>query len=186
MGLLFWIGENTQVMDPIPDSLGDLWNYYKPLFYLIIYLMGYYVFSHNDVHTSLGQLWKPLMVCAVIAGVTLVVTTFGQNNTTSRYLASPGNCIYGWLMCLAMLGWFKTSFDCTNTFASYMTRSSFDIYVVHYLFNVVLGYTMKVYMQLPHTLMYVILTMAVFSLSPLLVEIIRRIPIIRWCILGIK
>ena len=186
LGVLFWMGEHTQIMDPIPDSIEDLWNYYKPLFYLIIYLMGYYVFSHDNVHNLLGKAWKPLMGCAVIAGVILVVTTFGEDNTTSRYLASPLNCIYGWLMCLAMIGWFRTCFDRTSAFAGYMTRSSFGIYVVHYLFIASLGYSMKVYMQLPHVLMYVILSVAVFALSPLLVEIIKRIPVIRWCVLGIR
>ena len=89
-------------------------------------------------------------------------------------------------MCLAMIGWFRTCFDRTSAFAGYMTRSSFDIYVVHYLFIASLGYIMKVYTEWPPVVMYVILTFAVFILSPLLVEIIKRIPIIRWCVLGVK
>ncbi len=83
-----------------------------------------------------------------------------------------------------MMGWFNTSFNHTNAFAGYMTRSSFGIYVVHYLVIASLGYTMKVYTQLPPVLMYLILTVAVFTLSPLLYEIIKRIPLIRWCVLG--
>ncbi len=34
--------------------------------------------------------------------------------------------------------------------------------------------------------MYLILTVAVFTLSPLLYEVIRRIPFVRWCVLGEK
>ena len=34
--------------------------------------------------------------------------------------------------------------------------------------------------------MYLILAVAVFTLSPLLYEIIRRIPFLRWCVLGIS
>jgi hypothetical protein len=32
--------------------------------------------------------------------------------------------------------------------------------------------------------MYLILTVAVFTLSPLIYEVIRRIPFVRWCVLG--
>ena len=45
---------------------------------------------------------------------------------------------------------------------------------------------MKQYTQLPPVAMYLILTIAVFSLSPLLYEVIRRIPVINWCVLGEK
>ena len=45
---------------------------------------------------------------------------------------------------------------------------------------------MKMYTQLPPVVMYLILTVAVFTLSPLLYEIIRRIPVVRWCVLGCK
>ena len=34
--------------------------------------------------------------------------------------------------------------------------------------------------------MYLILTVAVFTLSPLIYETLRRIPFVRWCVLGEK
>ena len=43
---------------------------------------------------------------------------------------------------------------------------------------------MKTYTQLSPVAMYLILTVAVFTLSPLLYELIRRIPLLRWCVLG--
>jgi surface polysaccharide O-acyltransferase-like enzyme len=89
-------------------------------------------------------------------------------------------------MCLALMGWFQAKFDRTGPFATYMTRSSFGIYIVHYLVVASLGYMMKIYTQLPPWSMYVILTVAVFTLSPLLAELLRRIPFIRWCVLGEK
>jgi surface polysaccharide O-acyltransferase-like enzyme len=88
------------------------------------------------------------------------------------------------MMCLAMMGWFKAKFDRTGAFAAYMTRSSYGIYIVHYLVIASLGYMMKIYTQLPPWSMYAILTVAVFTLSPLLYEVIRRIPLMRWCVLG--
>ena len=138
------------------------------------------------MHETLGCAWAPLLGCAVAVGGVLIGTTFGQDNTTPQYLGSPLNCLYGWMACLAMMGWFKARFDRTGAFAGYMTRSSFGLYIVHYLVIASLGYMMKVYTQLPPLAMYVILTVAVFTLSPLIYEIIRRIPVVRWCVLGEK
>ena len=186
LGVLFWLGEQTLIKNPRPESADGLWNLYKPLFYLIPFLLGYFVFSHDAVQEKVKKAWIPLLACAVVAGVVLIVTTWGQDNTSPHYMGSPLNCLYGWLMCLALMGWFQARFDRTGRFAGYMTRSSFGIYVVHYLVIAALGYMMKTYTQLPPWSMYLILAVAVFTLSPLLYEGLRRIPFIRWCVFGEK
>lgn len=184
MGVLFWLGHKTLIMEPDPSSAEGLWNLYKPFFYMIPFLMGYFVFSHDAVQEKVGRAWKPLMACSAVCGVILIATGFGRDNTSPQYLCSPLNNIYGWLMCLAMMGWFKTCFDRTGRFAGYMTRSSYGIYIVHYLIIASLGYLMKTHTHMAPVCMYLILTAAVFTLSPLLYEILRRIPFIRWCVLG--
>ena len=186
MGVMFWLGHQTLVMNPNPAGIDGLWNLYKPLFYAIPFLMGYFIFSHDSVQQAVQRVWQPLMVCSVVAGVVLVVTTFGQDNTLPQYLASPLNNLYGYLMCLAMMGWFGCKFNGTGRVAGYMTRSSFGIYIVHYLIVNSLGYALRVATALQPLWVYVILTLAVFTLSPLLYEILRRTPFIRWCVLGEK
>jgi surface polysaccharide O-acyltransferase-like enzyme len=186
LGILFWAGEQTLIKNPRPESPDGLLNLYKPLFYLVPFLLGYFVFSHDEVQEKLSRAWVPLLACAGVSGIVLVVTTFGQDNTSPAYLGSPLNCLYGWLMCLAMMAWFKARFDRTGPFAAYMTRSSYGIYIVHYLVVASLGYMMKVHTQLPPPAMYAILTAAVFTLSPLLYELLRRIPFVRWAVLGEK
>ncbi len=184
LGILFWAGEHTLIRNPRPESLDGLLNLYKPIFYLIPFLMGYFVFSHAEVQERLEKVWGPLLICAAISGIILIATTFGQDNTSPEYLGSPLNTLYGWLMCLAMMAWFKAKFDYTGKFAGYMTKSSFGIYIVHYLVIAAVGYTLKVHTNLPPAAMYAIHTVAVFTLSPLLYEAIRRIPIVKWCVLG--
>lgn len=184
LGVLFWAGEQTLIAHPRPESADGLYNLYKPVFYLVPFLLGYFVFSHDAVQEKVEKAWIPLMAAAVVSGIVLIVTTFGQDNTTPEYLGSPLNCLYGWFMCLAMMGWFKARFDRTGPFARYMTRSSYGLYIVHYLVVASLGYMMKEYTQLPPTAMYAILTAAVFLLSPLLYEGLRRIPVVKWCVFG--
>lgn len=186
MGVMFWLGHKTLVMNPDPASAEGLWNLYKPLFYAIPFLMGYFIFSHDSVQHIVQRVWRPLMACAVVAGVTLVVTTFGENNTSPQYLCTPLNNLYGYLMCLAMMGWFGCRFNGTGRVAEYMTRSSYGIYIVHYLIVNSLGYALRVATTLQPLWVYVILTVAVFALSPLLYELLRRTPFLRWCVLGEK
>ena len=186
MGILFWAGEQTLIRNPRPESLDGLLNLYKPFFYLIPFLMGYFVFSHDNVQERLSKVWAPLLICAAASGIILISTTFGQDNTSPQYLGSPLNCLYGWMMCLGMMAWFKARFDRTGKFAAYMTRSSYGLYIVHYLVIASFGYMMKVHTTLPPYAMYAILTAAVFSLSPILYEILRSIPFIRWAVLGEK
>ena len=186
LGILFFLGQQLVIRNPRPESADGLFNLYRPLFYFILFLMGYFIFPHEKVQELLGKVWVPLLGCAVFAGVVLIATKFGQDNTSPQYLGSPLNCLYGWLACLAMMAWFKAKFDRTSPFASYMTKASFGLYIVHYVVVASLGYMMKVHTQLPPFAMYAILAVAVFALSPLLYEIIRRIPFIRWCVLGEK
>lgn len=184
LGVIYWAAEQLLIHNPRPDSADGLYNLYKPIFYFIVFLMGYFVFSHDNVQEALKKAWIPLLGCAAVAGTILIVTTFGQDNTTPQYLGSPLNCLYGWLACLALMGWFQACFNRTGAFAGYMAKSSFGLYIVHYLVVASLGYMMKTYTQLPPWSLYVILTMAVFMLSPLLYELLKRIPFVKWAVLG--
>ena len=186
LGILFWAAQLTMVQNPSEQSMEGLLNLYKPIFYLVIFLMGYFVFSHDEVQEKLKDAWIPLLACAVIAGGILIGTTFGETNTTPQYQCSPLNCIYGWLMCLAMMGWFSAKFDRTGKFAGYMTRTSYGLYIVHYLVVASIGIMLKMHTQLPPWSIYIILTVAVFTLSPLLYEVLRRIPFVRWAVFGEK
>lgn len=121
-----------------------------------------------------------------MAGTVLIVTTFGQDNTSAIYMSSPLNCLYGWLACLALMGWFQAKFDYTGKFAGYMTRTSYGLYIDHYLVVAAIGYMLKLYTQLPPVAIYIILTIAVFTLSPALYEVLHRIPFIRWSVFGEK
>ena len=186
LGVLVWLGSQLLIMNPRPESADGLYNLYKPLTYFVPFLLGYFVFSHDEDQDRVEKICLPMLGCAVVACVALVWTGWGKNNTSPQFLSGWLNCLYAWLMMLALLGCFKAWANKTSPFATYMTKSSFGIYVVHYLIIASLGYMMKVYTNLPPWSMYVILTVAVFTLSPLIYEIIRRIPFVRWCVLGIK
>lgn len=186
LGVLLYVGSFTLILYPRAESFDGLLNLYKPLNYLIPFLMGYFVFSHDKVQEKLGKYFPILISIAIVCGTILTITTFGQDNTLPQYLQSPLNIIYAWFMMLGLLGIFQRFCNKTNAFATYMTKSSFGLYVVHYVVIASFGYMLKVHTSLPVFAIYAILTLAVFVLSPLIYELLRRIPFVRWCIFGIK
>lgn len=67
-----------------------------------------------------------------------------------------------------------------------MTESSFGIYIVHYIVVLSVCSYLKFRTSLPVIAIYVIAVLAVVIISPVLYEIIRRIPVLRYLVLGIR
>lgn len=186
MGVLVYLGSQWMIYNPRLESADGLFNLYRPLAYFIPFLLGYFVFSNDIVQQRIKDMCIPMSVCAVIAGTALCITGWGKTNTDPEFLSSWLNCLYAWLMMLAMMGVFMRFFDRTSNFCGYMNRCSYGLYVLHYSVLAAFGYMLKTYTSLSPWLMYALLALAVFVLTPLLYELFRRIPFIRWAVLGEK
>ena len=187
VGYLFvWAGAQCSISHPNPESADGLWNLYRPLAYFVPFLLGYFVFSHDAVQERLAKMHLPLLMLALVTGAYFTIVMYGKNDTDPIVLKGWLCNLFAWFAILAMLGCFKAWADKTSPFATYMTRSSYGIYIVHYLVIASFGYMMKMYTNLAPWMMYVILFFAVMLLSPAIYEIIRRIPFVRWCVLGVK
>ena len=184
--LLVWAGAQCSISHPNPESAEGLWNLYRPLAYFVPFLLGYFVFSHDAVQDRLAKIHLPLLMLALVTGTYFTIVMYGKNDTDPIVLKGWLCNLFAWFAILAMLGCFKAWADKTSPFATYMTRSSYGIYIVHYLVIASFGYMMKMYTTLAPWMMYVILFVAVMLLSPAIYEILRRIPLVRWCVLGIK
>lgn len=184
--LLIWAGAQGSIPNPDPNSAQGLWNLYRPAAYVVPFLMGYYLFARDSVQRYLSHYAGWLLAMAVVAGAALTCATWGENNTAPLYLMHWSTNLFAWLATLAMLACFKAWGDRTSPFATYMTRSSYGIYIVHYLVVASLGYMLQVYTGLPPVADYLILLVAVFTLSPAIYELLRRVPFLRWAVLGIK
>lgn len=181
-----WGAAQICVPHPAPDDLSGLLNLYRPATYFVLFLLGYYVFSIESVQQRVQELVVPMLVLAAASGTVLIAQTWGECNTDPLYLMNWRTNLYAYSAILAILGGFRAWGNKATRFSSYMTRSSYGIYVVHYLVVTAIGYMLKVYTSLPPVADYLILLAAVLLLSPALYEVIRRIPFLRWCILGEK
>lgn len=195
----------TQVNETQTDylTLRALWNGFHPVNCFAAFLMGYYVFSHDAVQERIARLHIPLLLAAAITGAWFAskymamaddlrmqgITNLykrGSLFASQKALGSVLGSAFVWLTILAMMGCFKAWFDKTNRFAGYMAKSSYGIYVVHYSVIAIVGFCLKNYTPLAPWAKYVILLVSVLLLSPLVYEVIKRIPFVRWCVLGMK
>ncbi len=154
--------------------------------YGICFLLGYFVFAHENVVEKLSRYWHILTAAAVVLGISYVYCYFGENYAVGPVVNSPYSVAYGWIAVLAIFAVMKKWADETSAFAARMTKKSFGLYVFHYLPLAAVAYYLKKYTQLGALPSYLITGVAAYAGGFLLYEVVARIPILRWCVLGIK
>ena len=154
--------------------------------YGLAFLLGYEVFAHEAVQQRTEKLCIPLLIAAAGMGIAYVWLNFDQNYADAAVLKGCFTNAYMWCAVLAILGCGRKWFNSTNQFAAYMIKHSFGFYVLHYLpLSITAYYTFRVW-HLPAVPCYFLTGAAVMLGTPLLCEVICRIPVVRWCVLGIK
>lgn len=154
--------------------------------YLAAFLIGYLVLSQEKSQAYLEKNRLFFLVLALILGAAYVVSYFGTNYTEDACLKSLFTNLYAWIGVLAVLGCGKAWFDKATPFTSYMSRSSFGLYVLHYLFVQLACWLLRDYTPLHPVLIYPLAIVISLACAMGCNELFRRIPFIRWAVLGIK
>lgn len=159
---------------------------YKFGIYLLMFFFGYYIFSNEDFLEKISKFSIPLLVVSFVVGIIYTIVFYGQNYSSDEVLQNIFTNTYLWLMVISLLAFSKKYLNFSNKFTKYMTKNNFNFYVLHYTIVVVLGYLVVTYLNLPFALNYILVLIGTIVILPLLVEIIKRIPIVRKLILGIS
>lgn len=195
-GFLLYLNDQT-VMDG-DNSMQDpamLYNVYRPIYYLTAYLFGYFFFVREEVQALLVRLRWFLIPAALACGIVLTITTFGQDAYSPAYIRSVGNNLYAWLAILAMFAAFRTwcnrdvsqqSSPAAAKVCTFFRDASYGLYILQFFVYMSVGYLLRAYTALPPWAMYVLLFLAMFTLTPALYLLIRRIPVVRYCVLGVS
>lgn len=154
--------------------------------YGLSFLLGYFVFAHETVIEKLSKYWYIFSIAAVALGCGYVYYYFGENHAAEPVVNSPFSIAYGWMVILAIFAVMKKWGDHKTAFSAWMSKKSFGLYVFHYLPLAAAAYWMNRYTQISALPSYLIAAVASFAGGFLLYEIISRIPLLRWCVLGIK
>lgn len=159
---------------------------YRFGYYGIGFLLGYFVFSHDEVIEVLKRWFWLMLVLALGLGVAFCIIYFGNN-----YADAPVNktilfTAYGWFASMAFLGGGAKYLDFTNGFTSWMSSHSWGLYIFHYLgISMVANYIGR-NGTCPAAVVYAISLVAAFVIAYVLHAIISRIPFFSWAVLGYK
>lgn len=154
--------------------------------YGISFLIGYFILSHENVVEKLAgyrMLFAGASVCMAIA---YVYVYYGKNYAAEPILSSALSAAYSWCAVLAAFSLMKTYGDRSSRFAAWMSKKSWGLYVFHYLPLAAAAYYLHGYApDMPALFCYLFVAAAAFGGGFLLYEMISRIPVLRWCVLGI-
>lgn len=154
--------------------------------YLASFLIGYYVFSHESVQDIIEGIRIPMLCLAVVGAILYAIRYGGSDYTSPDCLQSAATNLYLWIVVLAMIGCAKKHFHRETPFTRYMTQSSFGIYILHYPVLTVTGYVLSSYFHLSPIWNALIALAIEIPVTFALYEGIRRIPFVRFAVLGVK
>ena len=180
---LLWGLAQTQI-----DEVGTfdgLFNLYRPIYYFVVFLVGYYLFSSERVHVLLAEQGFAMLVASFNVALFFVHMHYGVDYSAPAVLQGFVCSLYCWAMVLGLFGAFKRWCNRTSPFASYMTHSSFGLYIVHMTVCTSACLWLKG-ADLPLWTIYSLALIATFVGSIVLWEVLRRIPFVRWCMFGIN
>lgn len=150
------------------------------------FLLGYFVFAHDSVIERLSKYWHILAAAAVVLGGVYVYCYFGENYAAEPLVSAPFSIGYAWIAILAIFAGAKKWANATSKWATWLANKSFGLYVFHYLPLAASAYYLTTYTKIVPILAYLLVGIVTFVGGYVLYEIISRIPIIRWCVLGMK
>ena len=158
---------------------------YRFGFYGALFLLGYFVFSHDEVIDRV-KAWFPLLAAAAAAlGIAFCARYFGENYADVPVNRSPLFLGYSWFACLAILGGMARFGDGSNPATRWLSAHSFGLYMFHYLGISAAALFLVKPGLLPVWAIYPLTLLAGFAAGYLLYAIISRIPYYRWAVLGL-
>lgn len=154
--------------------------------YIFMFLLGYYIFSNEELIEKLSKYSIPLIIVSILCGIAYTIKYYGKNYAEMSVLKNIFTNIYLWVMIIAILGFSKKYLNFSNKFINYMTKNNFAFYALHYSVVVVLGFVVVNYLNLPFILNYILILIGTIVILPLLTKVISSIPVINTVILGVK
>ena len=154
--------------------------------YLLMFLLGYYVFSNDEIITKLEKISIPLGIITLIMSISFSIVFYGSNFGSDEFLRNVFTNIYLWFVILSAFGLSKKYLDFNNKFTTYMHTNNFNFYVLHYTIELVLAFVLVEYIKLNYFILnYILVLLGIIIILPIITVILKKIPIVKRLLLGI-
>lgn len=152
--------------------------------YAYIFLIGYYVFSNDEVIGKISRLrfvFLAVAIAADIANIWMFLWASASNAMINNIIKDAAT----WFMMLALLGIGKSGMDKSSKLSAYMSSRSFAFFSLHYIFVVVFQYLFSVVFAGNTAMLYLVPVFISYVFTFLLCEVFVRIPVLSFLI-GVK
>lgn len=160
---------------------------YRPILYFIANLLGYYIFSHDAVLCALDKFKYRLLSLSSIFAVAHTYFNFGSPYASPQIFCSPTYILCLWFASLTLIAMFRHYCNKQTRWSIFCTNNSYGMYITHWLIVCVFGYHLRDFVDvLTPAGVYVILLVVTFVGSYVLYALLSRIPVVRYCLFGLK
>lgn len=153
--------------------------------YGLSFFLGYFVFSNGSITDRLKKYCLPLDIASIALAVAYIKAYFGGNYAEEPAVNSPLAVAYLWFACLGILGTAKRFLNKSGKFTAFLSKKCWGIYVLHYLPLSACAYALSKAAVNP-ALVYALVSASGLVGSSVLFEVISRIPVLRFFVLGIN
>lgn len=179
-GLVFLIWGAAQVGNvPVLST-------YRFGIYFAAFMSGYLVLSHEEVLEGVERMRWVFLGAALICGSVYTARYCGGNFTEAGVLRNVCTNAYAWFAVLAILGMMRRWGNWDGGAARYLAKNSFGLYILHYPVLITICGLLHYHTSLSAGWKYLLAAMGMFGGTFLLNEAVKRIPVIRWLVLGIR
>lgn len=159
---------------------------YRFGFYGFGFFVGYFLFSQETVIDRLRKYRFVFLPVSIALGIVYTCMYYGQNYADSFAHIEDINSIhavaFAWAAVLAIFACSREWFDKETAFTRFMVKKNFGVYMFHYVGISGAALFLYSYPSIPLAVRYIIVLAAGFALP----EIISRIPVIRFLVMGIR
>ena len=145
--------------------------------YLYVFLIGYYVFSKDEVIEKLAKYRYISLFFGIVASVTDVYMFIwsGKDFGTANVIAKAFS---EWFMILALIGIGKSALDFKGKISTYLSERSFLIFSIHFIWVIMFQYWFRALADVSTALLYFVPVVLAYLATFVTAEICYRIPIL--------
>ncbi len=154
--------------------------------YWLLFLLGYFVLSHEEVLLQLKKYRIALGSIALVCGIGYSIYYYGKNYVLDEVLQSPLTNFYLWIMILAILGLSQQYLNFTRRISLFLSSRSFAYFVLHYPILILTAHFLVSNFKFPVIFNYILVLTVTLLLTFLIGELAIKLPVIRFWLFGMK
>ena len=171
----------------LPLVLIFLWGLPLPLFsgvlsiggkslveYTYIFLVGYYMFSNENVINKIEK-WKWMFFCIGVTATIFNVYMSIWSDTQQPLFHTTANYVSEWFMISSLLGIGKGYLNFNGKIAKYMSKRSYTFYIFHFVWVVLFQYLLFNIYNSNTILLYILPVLFAYGTTLLCCEICNRL-----------